>query len=169
MSPTLLVKPFLDAAHSVDPDVAMTSVKTMPQRVDVQLWPFRTVSWLFAICGTLALILATVGLAGVVIHAVNRRLREFGVRVSVGATPRDLVSEVLRGSLSLLLPGLATGTLLAAVVARLVQVIFVGVNVLNPITYLGVALLEVTIVLAASIAPAVRAARVDPLVALRAE
>ena len=57
----------------------------------VQLWPFRTLTWMFSICGGLALLLATVGLAGVVIHAVNRRVREFGVRLSVGATPRDLL------------------------------------------------------------------------------
>ncbi|HEX2453872.1 MAG TPA: ABC transporter permease [Vicinamibacterales bacterium] len=169
MSPGLLVKPLLDTAQAVDPDVAMASIKTMQQRVDVQLWPFRTLSWLFSICGVLALVLSTVGLAGVVIHAVNRRLREFGVRVSVGATPRDLASEVLRGSLSLLVPGLVTGTLLAAALARLVQSIFVGVNVLNPLTYLAVAVLECGIVIAASVGPALRASRVDPLVALRAE
>ena len=73
------------AARRVDPDVSLWSLKTMRQRMAVQLWPFRTVSWLFSICGLLALFLATVGLAGVVIHAVNRRIREFGVRLSVGA------------------------------------------------------------------------------------
>src|SRR4029453_19188549 len=159
MSPGLLVKPLLDTPQAVDPGVEMASNKTMQQRVDVQLWPFRTLSWLFSICGVLALVLSTVGLAGVVIHAVNRRLGEFGVRVSVGATPRALASEVLRGSLSLLVPGLVTGTLLAAGLARLVQSIFVGVNVLNPLTYLSVALLECSIVIAASVGPALRASR----------
>jgi putative ABC transport system permease protein len=108
-------------------------------------------------------------LAGVVIHGVNRRLREFGVRVSVGATPRDLVSEVLSGSARLLLPGLIVGTALAAVAARLVQAAFVGVNVLNPLTYVAVALLECVIVGLACLSPAVRASGVDPLVALRSE
>jgi hypothetical protein len=169
LPPEQLVRPLVDAAHAVDPDVAMTSVKTMRERMAVQLWPFRTISWLFSICGGLALILATVGLTGVVIHAVNRRLREFGVRVSVGATPRDLVADVLRSSAALLLPGLVTGTVLAVAAARLVRAAFVGVDVLNPMTYLAVALVECVIVIAASVSPALRAARVDPLVALRSE
>jgi len=168
-APAPLVRPFVDAAQALDPNVSMVSVKTMQQRVAVQLWPFRTLSSLFAICGVLALILATVGLAGVVIHAVNRRLKEFGVRVSIGATPRHLVSDVLQTSGRLLLPGLVTGTLLAAVAARLVQSAFVGVNVLNPLTYLAVALLECVIVIVASISPALRASRVDPLIALRSQ
>ncbi len=169
MPPEPLLRSFAEAAQAVDEDVALLSVKTMRQRMAVQLWPFRTVSWLFSICGALALILATVGLAGMVIHAVNRRFREFGVRVSLGATPRDLVVDVLRGSTRLLLPGLLAGTLLAAVVARLVQAVFVGVNVLNPLTYLWVAMLEGLIVAVACLGPALRASRVDPLIALRSE
>ena len=90
-APETLVRPFTDAAQALDPNVSMLSVKTMRERMAVQLWPFRTVSWLFSICGILALVLATVGLAGVVIHAVNRRLREFGVRVSRWA-PRRAIS-----------------------------------------------------------------------------
>jgi predicted permease len=168
-SPGALVRPIIDAAHEVDENVAVSAVKTMQQQMAVPLWPFRMASWLFSICGALALLLATVGLAGVVIHSVNRRRKEFGVRVSVGATPRDLVSNVLSGSARLLLPGLVAGTLLAAAVARLLQVAFYGVNVLNPLTYLGVGLLECVIVAVACIGPAVRAARVDPLIALRAE
>ena len=69
----------------------------------------------------------------------------------------------------LLLPGLAIGILLAAGVARLAQVVFLGVNVLNPLTYVAVALVECAIVMVACIGPALRASRVDPLVALRSE
>jgi macrolide transport system ATP-binding/permease protein len=169
LAPEALVRPLVETAQALDQNVPMLSVKTMRQRMAVQLWPFRTVGWLFAICGLLALILATVGLAGVVIHGVNRRRREFGVRVTVGATPRDLVSEVLRSSAAFLFPGLIAGTLLAAIATRLTQVAFYRVNVLNPLTYLGVALLECVIVFLACIGPALRASRVDPLVAIRAE
>jgi putative ABC transport system permease protein len=142
----------------------------MEQRMGVQMWPFRTLGRVFSICGALALILATVGLASAVIHAVSRRQREFGVRLSVGATPRDLVVNVLGSSFALLVPGLLLGgTILAASVARLAQVVFLGVNVLNPLTYVVVALFQAVIVVAACLAPALRAARIDPLVALRAE
>jgi hypothetical protein len=158
-APDALLRPFAEAAQALDSNVPLLSLKTMRRRLAVQLWPFRTIGWMFSICGVLALILATVGLAGVVIHAVNTRLREFGVRVSLGATPRDLVSDVLRSGASLLLPGLITGTLLAAAAARLVQAAFVGVNVLNPLTYLAVALLECVIVAAASISPALQRER----------
>ena len=168
-APALLVRPFTEAANALDPNVAMTAVKTMEQRMAVQLWPFRTMSWMFSICGALAAILATVGLAGVVIHAVSSRMREFGVRVSIGATPRHLVNDVLRRSVALLVPGLITGLVLAAVASRLAQAVFVGVNVLNPLVYLGVALAQCAIVVIACLGPALRASRVDPLVALRAD
>jgi hypothetical protein len=164
-----LVRPIREAARAVDPDVPLLSIKTMVQRSAMQLWPFRTISRLFSICGALALLLATAGLASVVIHAVNRRRREFGVRVSIGAAPRDLVAEVLRGSTTLLIPGLLVGIGVAAGAGRLVQFMLVGVNVLNPLTYLAVAGVECVIVLVACLGPAIRASRVDPLIALRAE
>jgi predicted permease len=167
--PALLVRPTIDAAQEVDPDVSLSSVKTMRERMAVQLWPFRTVSWLFSICGGLALVLATVGLAGVVIHAVSLRLREFGVRASLGATPRHLVADVLGGTARLLLPGLIAGLLLAMTAAHLARAAFVGVDVLNPLVYATVALAECAIVAAACLAPALRASRVDPLVALRSD
>jgi predicted permease len=169
MPPEELVRPFRDLAQSLDPDVSLRSLKPMQQRVDIQVWPFRTISWLFSVCGLLALVLATVGLAGVVIHAVSQRLREFGVRVSLGATPGRIAGEVLRGSAALLVPGLIVGTLIAAGAARLVQSAFVGIDVLDPITYVAVALVESGIVAAACLWPALRASRVDPLVALRSE
>jgi ABC-type antimicrobial peptide transport system permease subunit len=157
----------VEAAEAVDRNVSMLSVKTMRQRMAVQLWPFRTASAIFSICGVLALVLSTVGLAGVVVHAVSRRLREFGVRMSLGATPRDLALNVLRDSASLLIPGLIAGTILAAVVARLVRVALYGVNVLNPLTYIAVGLLECLIVVVACLGPALRASKVDPMAALR--
>jgi ABC-type antimicrobial peptide transport system permease subunit len=164
-----LVRPVAEAAQELDPNVSMISVKTMEQRMEMQLWPFKTVGRLFSICGGLALILATVGLAGVVIYTVNRRLREFGVRLAIGARPRDLMLDVFAGSARLMLPGLVVGTLLAAALARLARVAFYGVNVLNPATYAGVALLECVMVIVACISPAVRASRIDPVAALRAE
>jgi len=167
--PESLVRPLMEAAQSVDPDVALSSVKTMKERMAVALWPFHTVSWLFSICGGLALILSTVGLVGVIVHSVSRRLREFGIRLSIGAAPRDLVVDVLRRSAWLLLPGLVVGLVLAAVSARLLQAVFIGINVLNPLTYVAVALVETAIVAVACIGPAVRAANVDPVIALRSE
>src|SRR5262249_40007004 len=100
--------------------------------------------------------LATVGLAGVVSHAVSRRMREFGVRMSIGATQWDLTADVLRGATRLLVPGLAVGFVAAAMLARLARVALIGVNVLNPATYLAVALLQCAIVVLACLRPALR-------------
>jgi len=167
--PTTLVREVRDSAQATDANVSMYSVKTMDERLALQLWPYRTLMWLFSICGSLALVLATVGLAGVVIHAVNRRVREFGVRLSIGATPRDLLRDVLGRSITMLIPGVTVGLLLAAGVAQLLRFLFLGVNVLNPAIYLVVAVLQASIVAAACIWPALRASRVDPLIALRSE
>lgn len=168
-APASIVRSFIDAATAVDPNVSMIAVKPMDERMAVQLWPFRTLSWMFSICGALAAILGTVGLAGVVIHAVSRRTREFGVRVSIGATPRDLVAEVLKSSAALLIPGLLTGLLLAAAAAQLARALFIGVNVLNPSIYLAVAFAHGIIVVVACIGPALRVSRLDPLIALRTD
>jgi macrolide transport system ATP-binding/permease protein len=168
-APSSLVRSLVDLANAVDPNVSMPSVKTMEERMAVQLWPFRTLSRMFSLCGGLAVILAVVGLAGVVAHAVSRRTREFGVRVSIGATPRDLLVDVLKSSALLMLPGLVVGLALAAGAARLTQAVFLGVNVLNPLVYLGVAIAHGIIVLVACIGPALRASRLDPLVALRTD
>jgi predicted permease len=167
--PAAIIRPMIDAAQALDPRVPVLSARTMTERMLVQSWPFRTLSRVFAVCGFLALLLATAGLAASVIHAVSRRQREFGVRLSIGATPRDLAGDVLRQGLWLLVPGLTIGTLLAAGLARLAQVIFLGVNVLNPVTYLAVGAIECAVVLVACLGPAIRASRVDPLTALRAE
>jgi predicted permease len=167
--PDTHVRSVIDAAELTDQRVALLSVKTMDQRAAVQLWPFRAMSALFSICGSLALILATVGLGAAVIHNVNRRMKEFGVRVSLGASPRDLLSDVVGGAARFLIPGVLFGTLLAAGLGRLAQFMLLGVNALNPSTYLVVALVQASIVIAACLGPALRAARVDPLIALRAE
>jgi predicted permease len=167
--PESLIKPIGEAADLLDPRVALLSVKTINQRAAVQLWPFKTASALFSICGALALILATVGLGAAVIHSVNRRLKEFAVRVSLGASPRDLLVDVGAGAARFLVPGLVIGIVLAAGVGRLVQFALVGVDALNPSTYVVVAAVESLVVVIACAWPAVRAMRVDPLVTLRAE
>jgi hypothetical protein len=167
--PAPTVRAVREGAHDLNPIVSLTSVKTMPERMAVQLWPFRTMGRMFSICGLLALVLATVGLASLVIHAVNRRMREFGLRASIGASPRDLRRHVLTDALHLFAPGVIAGVLLAAIAASLVRVVFFGVNVLNPATYLAVALLEGVIAVVACLAPARRASRIDPLMALRSE
>jgi predicted lysophospholipase L1 biosynthesis ABC-type transport system permease subunit len=169
VDPAAILRPMIDAAQGVDARVPVADGETMSERMRMPTWPFRTLSRVFTLCGLLALLLATAGLAASVIHAVSRRQREFGVRLSIGATPRDLAADVMRQGLWLLLPGFTIGVLIAAGVARLAQALFLGVNVLNPLTYAIVGVIECAVVLVACLGPALRASRVDPLVALRAE
>ena len=162
-----LVRPMIDAAGAVDPNIPVLYIQTMAQRLELPLWPFKTLRGLFSICGVLALVLATVGLASIASHAVSRRIREFGVRLSIGATPQNLVIDVLRGSAAILLPGLALGLVLAVAMARLATLAVPGLDVWNVSAYLAVAALQSAVVLLACLGPALRAARVDPMTALR--
>jgi predicted permease len=168
-APEMALRPIADAAHDIDPDVPLLALKTMEQRMEMPLWPFRTLSLLFAVCGGLALVLSVVGLASVVAHAVRSRTREFGVRLAAGATPDDLLRDVLKGGIRLLAPGLAVGILVAVGMASLARAMFVGVDVFDPRAYLLVALVQCAVVIGACVMPARRAARVDPITALRAE
>jgi ABC-type antimicrobial peptide transport system permease subunit len=115
----------------------------------------------------LALLLASLGLYGVVSHLTARRSREFGVRLAIGATPAHLLTMVLRQTLVRASMGLLAGLILSAAVTRLLATMIHGVTPLDPITYLSVAVLLLAVVLAASYFPARRASKTDPLSALR--
>lgn len=164
-----VVRPLRAAALAVDPNVAMRTVTTMAERTAIQRWPFETMSRVLWICGMLALALAMAGLAGVVSHSVSRRTREFGVRLAIGATPRDLLLDVLRAGGRLLGPGLLVGLAGAAVLAELARAVLVGIDALHPLAYLSVGLLQAGLVLIACLWPALRAARIDPLASLRVD
>jgi putative ABC transport system permease protein len=115
----------------------------------------------------LALLLAGLGLYGVVAHLTARRSREFGVRLAVGATPAHLLAMVLRQSLARDSVGIAAGLFLSGVVTRLLTTMIHGVTPLDPLTYTSVAVLLLIVVVAASYVPARRASRTDPVSALR--
>jgi putative ABC transport system permease protein len=116
-----------------------------------------------------ALVLAAVGLYGVLSFTVGQRSREIGVRVALGATTRDVLSLVLRQTLWLLLVGLGVGIAIAAIGAGALSALLFGVGPLDPIVYAGTGLVLAAVGLLASYAPARRALRVDPASALRVE
>ena len=168
-SPGSLVPALHDAVYRVDPGVPAQSIRTMEQRLELPRWPAWTASGFFGTCGALALVLATVGLFAVISQTVTQRMREFGVRVALGATGSTLLGHVLRGGARMVLPGLVLGLAAAAGLASLITAAFLGVDFRSPLTYTGVAAVQAVIALAACLAPARRAARVDPLTALRAD
>jgi len=116
-----------------------------------------------------ALVLAAVGLYGVVSGSVTERIREIGIRTALGATPWDVVGEVVRRSLTLTLAGAALGVGGAVAASRLLTSMLFGVTALDPVTYAAVLVLMMGVALIAAWAPARRAAGVDPTAALRAE
>ena len=115
----------------------------------------------------LALLLASIGLYGVVSHLTARRSREFAVRLAVGATPANLLAMVFRQSLARGSLGLAVGLLLSTAITRLLSTMIHGVTALDPLTYTSVVVLLLIVVVVASYVPALRVSRTDPVSALR--
>jgi ABC-type antimicrobial peptide transport system permease subunit len=155
------------AIREVDPAQPLYDVAPMSEFIARTLMAQRLNLVLVGSFAALALMLASIGLYGVVSHLTMRRAREFGVRVAVGATPRDLRHLVLRQSFTRAAAGLAAGLALSAIVTRLLTSMIHGVAPLDPLTYAGVAVVLTIVVMAASWIPARRAAKTDPVSALR--
>ena len=157
-----------EAAFRLDPDVPLYEVKDMPTVVVDNSWFYGFGAGLMAACGLSALLLATIGLYGVIAFSVSRRAREFGIRMAVGASPVQVIGLVLRrtGSLGL---GLVIGAVLAYLLATGVSSLLFEVSPSDPVVFVGVALMLGTIGITASLVPALRAARTDVLTALRVE
>jgi putative ABC transport system permease protein len=156
-------------AFRLDPDVPVDRVRTMPQVIDDSSWFYAWGASIMGVCGLSALLLATIGLFGVVAFSVGRRVREFGIRLAVGATPANVILLVLRQSALQVVIGLVVGLTLALVLGRGVSSLMFLVQPNDPAIITIVALLLTGIALLAAYAPARRAARIDPLTALREE
>jgi putative ABC transport system permease protein len=124
---------------------------------------------LLTVVGLVCILLAAVGLYSVISFAVNQRAPEFGVRMALGASPRDVVLMVARESLVLAVPGVLAGIAVALAAARAVSGMLVGVGADDPATFGGAALVLLGVILIASYWPARRASRVDPVSAVRSQ
>ncbi|MBK8005719.1 MAG: FtsX-like permease family protein [Gemmatimonadetes bacterium] len=122
---------------------------------------------MLAAIGSLALLLAAIGIYGVMAYTVSRRTREIGVRIALGAAPGDVVSLILGRAATLIALGLLIGGIAALGVGQLLQSLLYGVSPRDPVTFGGIFLLLSLVGLGATWWPARRAARVDPVVALR--
>jgi len=158
-----------DQLRAIDPNLPPSSIKTMEQRMELPLWPIRTASGFFLVCGTLALVLATVGLFGMTYLAVSQRTREFGIRAALGATRARVMRLVLAEGLWLALPGISLGLAGAAIAGYLLANAIVAIRPTDPSTYLVAASVQLGVALLACVLPAYRAMKVDPMLALRAE
>jgi putative ABC transport system permease protein len=130
---------------------------------------FEVGASLAAALGLLGLILATVGVYGVMSYAVRQRTQEIGIRIALGAQQRDILAMVGRQGVLMVSTGLAAGLFAALAVGRLVNDFLVGVASTDPVTYVGVSVLLAAVAGLAAYVPTRRATRVDPMVALRYE
>ncbi len=151
----------------LDPYLPLAAVKSMRQHLRLSLFSQRLAASFLGAFGLLALVLATVGLYSVIRYAVSQRTRELGVRMALGAQPRDVARMVLREGMLLALAGLAAGLIAALAVTRFLEGQLLGVSATDPLVFAGVALLLAGVCALASWLPARRAAAVDPMAALR--
>jgi predicted permease len=157
------------AVSQVAPGVPVYSVSTMAEIIGASLGSRRLNLWLIGSFAAIALLLAASGLYGVVAYTVAQRTREVGIRMALGARRGDVVRLMVGYGAVRAAFGIAIGFLAAIVATRALANMLVGVRADDPVTYAGVALLLAATALAASWVPARRAARVDPMVAIRAE
>lgn len=157
------------AIREVDPDLVVMESKTMAEHLSLVLFAPRMGALLLSAFAALALLLAVVGLYGVVSYVVARRTREVGIRMSLGAEPRQVVALVFRGGVGLAAVGAAAGVVLAGGASFGLSSFLYGVEPLDPVTFVGVPLLLLVVAGGAALVPALRASRVNPMDALRAE
>jgi len=161
----------LSAAKTVlqglDPDLPMYYVRTMEQRVEESLARRRFSMLLLGVFASVALVLATIGIYGVMTYLVNQGIRELGIRIALGASRRDILSFVVGQGMALSFFGVTLGLAAAFLLTRLIRSMLFGVVATDPFTFAGISLLLATITLLATYIPAQRATQIDPVISLR--
>ena len=153
----------------VDANLPLFDVRTESEQINRLLFREQLVAWLSGFFGLLALVLACIGLFGLLSYEVSRRTREIGIRMALGAQPRDVLKLVVGEGIGLAIAGATVGIGVALTVTRYLNSMLYDLRANDPLTFAGVAILLMVVVLAACYIPARRAMRVDPMVALRHE
>ncbi len=169
MAPASLATPLRGIVRDLDREVPVFSVQTMAERVASSVGRPRFYTTLVALFAAVALVLAAVGLYGVIAYAVSQRTHELGVRVALGATSQRISAMVIREGLALTAVGAGLGIVAALAAGSVLASLLFGVTPRDPITLTGVVVVLAAVAMVASWLPARRAARVDPLVAMRGE
>ena len=152
-----------------DPHVPVVGLETVNEQIGFSLRTERLVASLSGVFGGLATLLAVIGLYGVMAYVVQRRTREIGIRIALGAARRNVIAMVMREVFILIGAGLAAGFLLALALADLIRSQLFGLNARDPLTFVGSAIVLALSAGSAGLIPALRASTVDPTTALRQE
>ena len=167
--PSTLVQPAVAAIHAIDREQPVYAIRTMAQAIDEELTPQRFSALLLGVFAGVALLLAAVGIYSVLSYIVRGRRREIGIRTALGARAADILRLVIVEGMWPALVGIAAGTLAALASARVMETLVFGVSASDPLTLAGVGATLALVALMASLVPAYRALRLDPVKALRAE
>src|SRR5438874_4889724 len=173
VAPAAFLATLSRAVRQVDPDIPMTlsGGRSAAETIDITagLESRQLDTWLLGSFAAAALLLAAIGIYGLLAYAVGQRRRELGIRLALGASRGEVMAQVVGDGIRLAGMGIGGGVLLALAVTRLLTALLYGVRASDPTTFVGVVALLAIVALIASYLPARRAARVDPMVALRSE
>jgi putative ABC transport system permease protein len=167
--PQQLVGPLRQAVRDVDPDMPVSNLTPLAQIVSDSIDEPRFFAFLVAVFAALALLLAAIGIYGVMAYAVAQRTAEIGVRMALGAGRREVFGLIVGDGLKLAAAGIGVGLILSLALSRTIRTLLFGVAAADPLTFGATTALLVAVAAVASVIPAHRAARVDPIVALRME
>jgi putative ABC transport system permease protein len=165
--PTTLATAAIGEIHRNNPALPVTEIQTLDDMLAVSVAPRHFSMLLLTLFSVMALVLATVGVYGVMSYAVSQRTREIGVRMALGAQQHDVLRMVVGRGARLTLAGIVLGLAGSFAVTRWLGSLLYQVRPTDPVTFLGVPILFILVALLASYIPARRAARVDPMAALR--
>ncbi len=169
MDPMRLVPSVRDAVQKLDPNLPIMSLRTIEDIASDSVARPRFRAALIGVFAALALTLALIGIYGVLAYSVGQRIREFGIRMALGARATDVLGLVLGDGLRIALVGVAVGLCAAAGLTHYLRTMLWGVEPLDPLTFIAVPATMLAVALAACYIPARRATKVDPLIALRYE
>jgi putative ABC transport system permease protein len=169
LDPESLITALRREIAALDPNLPLSEVKTMEQRVGDAMWRTRIASWVFSAFGVLALLLTAIGIFGVMSQTVAQETSDIGIRMALGARTGQVLTLVLRRVAVVTLAGIGIGLVLALAMTRLTEALLYDVKPNDPSTFVVVSLVMGVVALAASYIPARRATRVNPITALRYE
>lgn len=169
VDPLSLVPAIRGEIWNLDSDLPITDIQTLEQAAAASISGERLITQLLGVFAAVALLMAAVGLYGLISYSVTQRRREIGLRMALGAATRDVLGQVFRHALFLTSIGIVLGLAAALALSHVMASLIYDISARDPITYIGVALVLAAVAVAASLVPALRATKVDPVTALRFE